>query len=218
MNKAKLLIMASVLMLTTKMVSASIIIDPLNTLTDYVSLGEFNTGGDFEGWRTSQLEIELVNVFGLAGGVNGDVNDPKVILSGISGIDLSTGLFDIVEIRFGRMGPMSRFDFFWGAGANTGFSAVRRLTPVSDSILEQFVFHTVQFDMSDIASWSGSLSSVRFDPFSGFADSSDFPTTREFAIDYVRVGSVEVSEPSILGVLGLGLLCLGFARRKRLAN
>ena len=38
-------------------ISAIIEIDPLTPLTNYISLGEWNTDGDFEGWAINNLRI-----------------------------------------------------------------------------------------------------------------------------------------------------------------
>lgn len=184
--------------------AAIITINPNSLLTDYISLGEWNTDENKEGWSPSQLTN--VNVTG--GYFRADVNkdiDPKLQLSGISGVDLSLGNYNIVEIAFTRTGIMSRFDFFWGTNGQ-GFSPSRQLTPNASLISSEQNYYVVQFNMSDVDSWLGSLSKVRFDPFS-----DDKTNITSFGFDYVRVGAAKVSEPGTIAIFGLSLLI--FARR-----
>lgn len=208
MRKVVLLSLALFLFGTVSAASAAIIsVNPTNLLTDYVSLGEWDTDGDFEGWSLDQVTNGVVE----GGWLLGDVvqrNDPKVQLLGISGVDLSSGNFDILEIRFSRSGDMSRFDFFWGVG-NQGFSATRQLTPSATLIDQQDAFYVVQFDMSDVESWAGMLTKVRFDPFS-----DNLNNTTSFTFDYVRVGSVDVPAPPVFMLFLLSLMGLGLAKRR----
>ena len=204
MMKRTALIFIALIGLVNNAHGAIISVDPSILLTDYISLGEWNTDGNQEGWNPNQL----TNVKVKGGYLWADVdkaNDPKLRLLGIPGVDLSSGNYNIVEIAFNRSGVMSRFDFFWGTN-NQGFSASRQLTPNASLISNEDVDYVVQFDMSDIASWSGSLSNIRFDPFSD--NTTDLTS---FGIDYVRVGTAKVAEPGMLAIFGLSLLV--FCRR-----
>lgn len=199
------------LALSASSINAAVIsINPTNLVTSYISLGEWNSDTDFEGWSTANVTNPTVS----GGSYNGDVaqgaNDPQPTRTNFSSlaIDLDSGNYSVVEVRISRTGTASRFDLFWGTTSNNGFSGTRKadtLTVPSDSN-----FHIIQFDMSAEASWESTLDDMRIDPFSD-------PDTaaRSFEIDYVRVGQVgAVPEPgsALLSGLAAGLLLL---RRRR---
>ena len=197
--------------LSASSINAAVIsIDPTNNVTNYISLGEWETPNDFEGWSTTNVANASVS----GGSYNGDVvttaNDPQPTRTNFSSlaINLDSGNYSVVEVRISRTGTASRFDLFWGTTTANSFSGTRKagtLTVPSDGN-----FHIIQFDMSAEASWESTLDDMRIDPFSD-------PDTaaRSFEIDYVRVGQVgAVPEPgsALLSGLAAGLLLL---RRRR---
>ena len=197
------------LALSASSINAAVIsINPTNLVTSYISLGEWNSDTDFEGWSTANVTNPTVS----GGSYNGDVvttaNDPQPTRTNFSslGINLDSGNYSVVEVRISRTGTASRFDLFWGTTSNNGFSGTRKavtLTVPSDSN-----FHIIQFDMSAEASWESTLDDMRIDPFSDTATAA-----RSFKLDYVRVGQV-VPEPSTTALIGLGGIALILRRRK----
>ena len=193
--------------------SAVITVDPGNLVTGYISLGEWNTNGNFESWSLPNHIVGGAVTGGtLNGSVNDGSNDPQLLRQNFSGlgIDLDSGDYDVIEVRINRTGNVSRFDIFWGTTDNNGISGTRwvddqNLLPSDGS------FQIIQFDMSAEAAWTSTLDDMRIDPFSDTATGS-----RSFQIDYVRVGSV-IPEPSSAMLLGFGLLGLVLFRRRQRA-
>jgi len=176
-------------------------------LTSYNSLGEWNSDGVFESWSPNpQVVSPAVSGGVLSGSVNDGSNDPTLSRNNFAGlgIDLDSGNSDIIEIRVKRTGQASRFDVFWGTTNANGISGTRRVD--DESLLpSDGSFYIIQFDMSGVAGWDGTLDDIRIDPFSNTATGG-----RSFEIDYVRVG---IPEPTSLALLGLGGLCV--LRRRR---
>ena len=210
MRRTAALALAALALVSAPANAVTVSLDPVNLVGGFISLGEWNTNGNFEGWTTTQVANPAVS----GGSYNGDVldtsNDPMPSRSNFSGlgIDLDSGNYDVIEVRVSRTGsPASRFDIFWGTTVANAFAGTRRVDASTVSPPADGAFHILQFDMSDEPAWTATLDDMRIDPF------SDFGTGRSFQIDYVRIGT-PVPEPSALALLGLGGLGL-LARRRR---
>ena len=82
-------------------------IDPANLVTGFVSLGEWNTNGNFESWTTANVVNAAVTGGALVGDVNDGSNDPQLRFFDFAGnpaVDLDSGNFNVVEIRVSRTG------------------------------------------------------------------------------------------------------------------
>lgn len=195
--------------------NATLILNPDFTINDYVSLGEWNSNTNTEGWQSRQAINFQATSGTLSGEVQDRANDPMLIRRGLTGIDLSSGDFDIVEIGLRLNGAVSRLDFFWGTSNAGGFRGTRRFGTESIALPTDEQSFVLQFDMSSILSWDGILTDVRLDPFTGNISNSS-SVSRSYEVDYVRVGAVPVPEPGTLGLFGLSLLlarCLAKVRR-----
>ncbi|MFT4873246.1 PEP-CTERM sorting domain-containing protein [Congregibacter sp.] len=214
-------------------VNAGVTLNPTATLDSYISLGEFDgfsvdgwTGAGFRFFSPAQM-TSTANEGVLYGDLGDSLNDPQFRLQGIQhGPVLGAGLFDIIEFRIGRLGVDSRIDVFWGTSSAGGFSGGRRTddanlagTVVADPFPVPLTFEVVQIDMSSLTGWSGVLSDLRIDPFSGTAVTPQDGASRVAVLDYVRIGSIgsisEVPAPATLGLMGLGFAGLGWKRRKQ---
>ena len=188
--------------------AATVTIDPVNLVTNYISLGEWNTNGNLESWSSGQVQNRTV----AGGSLNGDVldtnNDPTLPRNNFAGlgIDLDSGNYNVIEVRIKRTGTASRFDIFWGTTSANGISGTRRVDD-QGQLPSDGTFHVIQIDMTGEAAWTSTWDDIRIDPFSGFATGG-----RSFEIDYVRVGT-PVPEPGSFALIGLGGLCL--LRRRR---
>lgn len=193
-------------------------------LSSYQSLGEWNTNGDAEGWVASNFATGPTIATGTVSGTSGSpptnlaAVDPFYTRNGISGINLDSGNFDIVEFRL-RVGDgitvvdNARIDFFWGTSNNGGISGTRRIAIENSSLTgwnggDEGNFKVYQINMAGTANWDGNLTNVRLDPISGTVANGQ--ANQPFSFDYVRIG---VPEPSVflLSALG-GLITL---RRRR---
>ena len=178
------------------------------------SLVEFATDNDFEGWVVGGNN-HIINSAVCGGTLQGTTagNDPVISSPDLTPLNISTSLFDQLEIRilFDELST-SRLEIFWTSStfpaiAGGGLQSVQETA----AIIRDGSLHTYRFDMSGEVRWTGSLQSLRIDPL---AD-SDAQAGRSFAIDYVRLrGPAPVPEPATLALLAFGLAGIGFSRRK----
>src|SRR3954463_11481715 len=79
--------------------NTSLLVDPASpALTNYTSLGEWNTDGNFESWTTGQITNIAVAGGLLAGGASG--TDSQLLRTNIAGgPDLDLGFNDYLELR-----------------------------------------------------------------------------------------------------------------------
>jgi len=153
-------------------------LDSGQIINDYISLGEFNTNGNLDGWADqtsgatkSTVANGLMKVTTLAG-------DPWIYRQHLA--DLTTEL-NVVEVRLRLLkGSSAGWETFWGQTGATGFAGGRRLG--FDAGLSDTEFHILQFDYSPVFTGGESLTDLRFDI------GQDAGIVVE--IDYVRVGRV----------------------------
>ena len=160
-----------------------VVIDPIDPLTDFTSLAEWNTEGDAEGWTTNQLTPNIAGG-SLSGTTNGGdtqlINNPFAapIAKGTPGIVT-------VEFRLTRAATdTSRIDLFWN-DASGGFAAARRLTLPGTEIPADGSPHVYQFILENV---NTELRGLRLD---GSVQNGTF-----LEFDYVRLG-IENLGPSV---------------------
>ncbi|HWC58714.1 MAG TPA: hypothetical protein VHC44_03400, partial [Verrucomicrobiae bacterium] len=77
----------------------TVTIDPVVALTNYTSLGEWNTDGNFDNWSTAQVSGATVSAGLLSGAASS--SDPQITLIhlGASGPDLDLAFNDYLDVR-----------------------------------------------------------------------------------------------------------------------
>ena len=151
-------------------------LDPPALINDYISIGEFNTDGDVQGWGRNTAAVQISAINGVLR-VTTTGGDPYFFRAGIA--DLPPD-FSQVEVRLRIVqGERASWEMFWGASGATGFAGGRRIGYSLD--FEDAEYHTLQFDMSPVLE-GGSLTDFRVD--------SGQNAGNVFEVDYVRVGKV----------------------------
>ena len=166
--------------------AATINVDPAApALTNYTTLGDWNTDGNFEGWTLSQCTTQVVSN-GVLAAVSGGVN-PHVDLSNLaSGPDLDLGYNTYLELRVqvpaSYTGAIQVLYGVANAGVSgqSGFSTSRVAIINSSLIPKDGAFHIYRVDMGLEPLWRGTLRDLRVDPVS--------VAGLTFALDYVRIG------------------------------
>ncbi len=170
----------------------TVTIDPVVALTNYTSLGEWNTDGNFDNWSTAQVSGATVSAGLLSGAASS--SDPQITLIhlGASGPDLDLAFNDYLDVRLqlpaGSGGTMQVYfgatnNYYGTANTTTGFSASREVTITN--IPADGAFHVYRIFFGPHVYWRGNLSDVRVDPLGSAATVGD-----AFAVDYVRVGDL----------------------------
>lgn len=151
--------------------------DPAELINDYISLGEFNTTGDLEGWQRNQSAIAPLKV------ANGNLEvattggDPWFYRVGLTDLPAD---FTTAEVRLKILtGARDGWEMFWGTGLEPGFAGSRRLGYALG--FDDSEFHVVHFDMADVLAGTA-LHDFRIDPGQTAGN--------KFLVDYVRVGKV----------------------------
>lgn len=141
-----------------------------DSLTNFTSLGEWETDGDSNGWAFARLNANIATGFLTANTTGGD---PIMTRAGL--IDTTPGL--TIEIRL-RQSDNEPVQFFWAD--DTGGPAPSRLTSIpGDQILNDGSYHTYQVSFEDVL--VGSFDLLRVDPGN--------IGNRIVEIDYIRIGT-----------------------------
>lgn len=156
--------------------------DPGTLLNDYVSIGEWNTPGDVEGWgRNAGAIAPFVVANGLLE-ITTTGGDPNFARGNFASAVGTTPDLMLVEVRIKLLaGSGAGWEMFYGSteAGQGGFSGARRIgyelgfTPDDQ-------FHILQFDFTGVFPADISLRDFRIDPGQGAGN--------RFLIDYVRVG------------------------------
>lgn len=148
-------------------------------INDYVSIGEFETAGDREGWNSAgggaNPTLTVANGVLRITTTSGDPWFYRVGLANIPA-ELTT-----VEVRLKLVtGTGSGWEIFWGSTepGKGGFAGGREF---AYSVLEDGEYHLLQFDMSPVLN-GYALTDFRIDASGGAGVIAD--------VDYVRVGII----------------------------
>src|SRR5258708_7245988 len=163
----------------------SVSVDPVTALTNYTSLGEWNTDGNFEGWTTNQLSDAAVTNGVLTGTAGG--SDPQIALLNLgSGPDLELDFNDYLDLRLQvPAGFAGNILIYYGVTNTPGISISRAFTITNGSIPSDGAFHVYRVFIGPQVYWRGNLSDLRIDPLGLSATAGDM-----FAVDYVRLGDL----------------------------
>jgi hypothetical protein len=167
--------------------STNVVVDPpAAALTNFVTLGDWNTDGNFDLWTTSQIPDAMVTNGMLSGTAGG--SDPFIALSAFAGPDLDLAFYDYIEIRLQvPAGFAGNIPIYYGttftAGIATG--SLRVFTIPNGSIPQDGAFHIYRVFIGPQVFWRSNLRDIRVDPLGSSATLG-----QTFAIDYVRVGDL----------------------------
>ena len=139
-------------------------------LTSFVSLGEWNTDGEFDGWAFARANGSVFN-----GVLTYDATgaDPQMTKGGT--LDVSAGM--TVEIRL-RQNDTEPVQLFWVDGSG-GLSPDRQVTIEPGVILNDGQFHNYQIDLDNV--FVGDVTFLRIDPGN--------TGNRFVEIDHIRIGT-----------------------------
>jgi carbonic anhydrase/acetyltransferase-like protein (isoleucine patch superfamily) len=160
-------------------------VDPTILLSNYTSLGEWNTNGNFDHWTTTNVSGAAVSGGLLTGTSSG--GDPQLALLNLTnGPDLDLGFNDYIDIRLQVPAAFAGNALLYYGVTNTrGISSSRVFTILNSNIASDGVFHVYRVFIGPQAGWRGNLTDLRFDPLgAAVADG------QAFAIDYIRVGDL----------------------------
>lgn len=159
----------------------TVVVDPPESarVNAYISLAEFNSPDDSEGWQPNHH----VNNPVVAGGVlSGAASGADAILNG-PGFNFPTlsGEYNILEVRLKRQeDDPTRIDIFIFDDL-TNYHESHKFTIGGAGIPQDGEFHVLQFDATNY--FVGTLQNLRIDP------TADVPGYK-FEIDYIRLGVV----------------------------
>jgi len=170
-------------------------LDPASPLTNYISMAEWNSDGDFEDWTYSAHIIDAQVIGGNFQGKD-DGNDPMMNLN-ITPLtppdprmELATAVGTVFEVRmqFVTNTQNGRVDF-WATinGAGPGsfppmqFASAGGVIP---DVPTDGQFHIFRLTLEEGDSYIGNLDALRIDPI------ADGPFAEIFKIDYIRIAKV----------------------------
>ena len=158
-------------------------LDPGELVNDYVTIGDWKTNGNADGWAKSGS----IAAFNIANGlleVTTIGGDPYISRGNfLPTVGTNAGL-PIVEVKIRMLeGTGSGWEMFWGTSeaGQGGFTGTRHFG-YTLGISPDGMFHIMQFDFSSILASGAALRDFRLDPGQAAGN--------KFQVDYVRVGRV----------------------------
>lgn len=153
-------------------------LDPPQLINDYISIGEFRTNGNAEGWgpNPSAMTVAVANGVMQLRTTSGD---PYITKGGIAVPED----FTTVQVRLRVVkGERTGWEMFWATSApgEGGLSGERRIGYSLD--FEDTEYHVLDFDMTPALASGSSLTVFRLDVGQNAGN--------EVEIDYARVGKV----------------------------
>src|ERR1035437_209451 len=164
--------------------NTNIVVDPAGPpLTNYTSLAEWNTDGNFENWTSNQVSSATVLSGILSGTANGSA--PQLAkLNFAGGPDLDLGYNDQLEIRLQVPADFAGdMQIFYGVTNTPGIGASRVVTIPNSIIPKDGAFHVYRIDVGLEILWRGNLRDLQVNPLGAAAG-----VGQTFAMDYIRVG------------------------------
>ena len=161
-------------------------LDPSTPLVDYISLGEFNTDGNFEHWDFAEWDNRYVS----GGSLNGhnDSGNPHMARITSQDIVFEPGAKIETRMKFNAGTVNDCIEFaprIDGSGSLTPCLCLAG-GPVPTQTDGNFHVYRMTLDTNDDPKYFGQLTSIRFNP-------ADFGIGDDFSIDYIRVANSVVT-------------------------
>lgn len=157
-------------------------IDSPETVTDYVSLAEFDNDGDTEGWQGIGVSADIVGGIAYVTSTSGD---PQIYINGLS-FDMYDEQYAILEFRLRRSDYAQRLQIFWAFDGGNFSETQSFIINPQDFVEPVDDFHVYQIHWSGAI--PGTLTSLRIDDGDNPGRLSEF--------DYIRLGRIGASGPS----------------------
>ena len=177
----------STIVLTIGVLSAPIIVtDPVDLITDFSPIGEWETDGDSDSWIPGGNPAASLSIAGGLATISVPTapSDPQFTRNGLAA-NTENGANAILEIRMRQnQSPPLPVEIFW-ADAGGGFAAARRTQISPSDVPDDNDFHVYHILLHGV--FDGNVTALRIDPGNDANTSFDF--------DYVRLGNFELPEP-----------------------
>ncbi|MBI2926815.1 MAG: putative Ig domain-containing protein [Verrucomicrobia bacterium] len=162
--------------------------DPPVLINDYISIGEFNTAGDAEGWGRNTSAIAPFKVANGELEVTTTGGDPYFHRVNFSSPLAVPPDFTFVQVRIKVLaGARDGWEMFWGSTTKPGPVGGQQIGYTLG--FDDNEYHVLEFDLTEqLVADGASLDDFRIDP--GQAGGN------KFLIDYVRVGKVSPDSDS----------------------
>ena len=156
-------------------------LDPSALLNDYISIGEFNTAGDLEGWGRNAAAVAPLVVANGELEVTTTGGDPWFYRVDFAGPLAIPPDFTFVQVRLKILaGTRTGWEMFWGSTTHGGPVGGQQIGYNLDFL--DSGYHVLEFDLTAQLSDGASLDDFRIDP--GQVGGN------KLVVDYVRVGKV----------------------------
>ena len=166
-------------------------VDPADRLSGSTILGEWATNGNLDGWVAANVTNLAAAGGSLVGEDTSTTADASVSLTALVGsADLDLGFNDYLQIRLKVPATyLGDVKVEFGTTTRNGFAATRQFVIPAASIIDDGAFHTYRLEMGLEVFWQDTLRDVRITPL--------VASTGAFAIDYVEVGDVAGTAPTL---------------------
>ncbi len=166
-------------------------VDPADRLAGSRVLGEWAADENLDGWSGADV-TGLTAAGGFLTGTDASATlNASVSLGEIaSGPDLDFGFNDYLQLRLKLPASYTgdvRIEY--GTSVNPGFAPTRQFLLPAASIVKDGAFHTYRLDLGLEVFWRDALRDLRITPL--------LAATGEFQIDYVEVGDVAGTAPTL---------------------
>ncbi len=192
--------MAALIMFTVcgQAMAYTVELDPITPLDNYISLGEWNTEGDFEDWTTFLVNDSAVYNGSITGRVVGADMNISLDVSALPNNDVRkenlfvTGSVYEIRLRFDPFTETTRSEFFPtmdGSFKVPPITFASNADPALPDIENDGLFHVyrITLDTNDTLLYLGQLDGIRFDAL------DDLTSNETFEVDYFRIADTTVA-------------------------
>ena len=172
-------------------IKSPIMIDPTNAneaFFAYISVAEWNTNGDFEGWVLTGYSNNTEVIDGLLKGTT--VGTSSRIDKNSDMAPANLDINNILECRFKHSQTgNTAVDYYYATANNNNLGEDKKPVIPYTYVPHDDAFHVYQYDLSGNTNWESTLTALRFRPTRLNDDNVE--------IDYIRVGRIVIPEPCL---------------------